>query len=151
MRYPETELVGSDAFGVAFDSDGNVIVVGYDTETPTPWHLFVGKYDPAGLELWTAYWDGTTGEGAQALAVATDDAGDIVVVGRQRVVNRHRFVVRKYGPDGTARWTTEIESEPDSDAIGRAVAIGPNRRIWVAGGVDVGVDALDIYVARLAP
>jgi hypothetical protein len=113
--------------------------------------MWMAKYDPAGAPLWAMTWDGDTAEGARALGVAVDDTGDIVVTGQHRVGGNNQLLVRKHDPDGNPRWTTTIEGFPGGNQIGRAVAIGPGRRVWVAGGVDLGVDGRDAYVARLAP
>lgn len=54
-------------------------------------------------------------------------------------------------PSGNPRWVTTLVGAPETNQVGRAVTIGPERRVWVAGGVDQGVDGRDAYVARLAP
>ena len=86
-----------------------------------------------------------------AHGVAVDDTGDIVITGQHRVAGSNQLLVRKHDPDGNQRWVTTIEGFPETNQVGRAVTIGPGRRVWVAGGVDLGVDGRDAYVARLAP
>ncbi|MCX4243862.1 hypothetical protein [Paraliomyxa miuraensis] len=140
-----------EAQGVAFDGDGNVIVVGWEIDPVIPWRLWLTKYDPAGVPLWNQTWDGDTAEGARAFGVTVDDTGDIVVVGQHRIAGVNDFLVRKLDPDGNPKWTTNIAGYEGTNQVGRAVAIGPGRRVWVAGGVDQGVDGRDVYVARLAP
>jgi cysteine-rich repeat protein len=149
--YANPNALDDEAAAVAFDGDGNVIVAGYELDPVIPWRLWLAKYDPAGAQLWALTWDGETLEGARAFGVAVDDTGDIVVTGQHRVVGMNQLLVRKHDPDGNERWVTTIEGGPDTGQVGRAVTIGPNRRVWVAGGVDQGVDGRDVYVARLAP
>jgi len=149
--YANANMLDDEATAVAFDGDGNVIVAGYELDPVIPWRLWLRKYDPAGTPLWTQTWDGDTLEGARAFGVAVDDTGDIVVTGQHRVGDSTQLLVRKLDPDGIQRWVTTIEGYPGTNQVGRAVAIGPGRRVWVAGGVDLGVDGRDAYVARLAP
>ena len=149
--YASPTMLDDEATAVAFDGDGNVIVAGYELDPVIPWRLWLAKYDPAGAQLWMRTWEGDTLEGARAFGVAVDDTGDIVVTGQHRVGAVNQLLVRKHDPDGNPRWVTTIEGYPDTNQVGRAVAIGPGRRVWVAGGVDLGVDGRDVYVARLAP
>lgn len=149
--YANANALDDETSAVAFDGDGNVIVAGYEIDPVIPWRLWLAKYDPAGTPLWTQTWDGDTLEGARAHGVAVDDTGDIVVTGQHRVAGSNQLLVRKHDPNGNQRWVTTIEGFPETGQTGLAVAIGPGRRIWVAGGVDFGVDGRDAYVARLAP
>lgn len=144
-------MLGDEAWGVAFDPEGNVVVTGFEGDPLIGTRLWLAKYDPTSAELWTQSWDGEGGEGAQGLGVAVDDLGDIVVTGVHRLAGFDQLLVRKLDPDGMERWTTTIEGAPRTHQVGRGVAIGPGRRVWVAGGVDQGVDGRDVYVARLAP
>lgn len=144
-------MQNDEAWDVAFDPEGNVVVAGFESDTTLQWRLWLAKYDPMGMQLWTQLWDGEAGEGARAFAVAVDDTGDIVVTGQHRTAGFSQLLVRKVDPNGNERWTTLIDGAPETDQVGWDVAIGPGRRIWVAGGVDQDVDGLDVYVARLAP
>ncbi len=148
--YGNANALDDEAMAVAFDREGNVVVAGFELDPVIPWRMWLTKYDPAGTPMWTQTWDGDTLEGARAFGVATDDAGDIVVTGQHRVGGFNGLLVRKHDPDGNPRWVTTITGHPETNQVGRAVAIGPGRRVWVAGGVDVGVDGRDAYVARLA-
>jgi cysteine-rich repeat protein len=149
--YANVNALDDEATAVAFDGDGNVIVAGYELDPVIPWRLWLTKYDPAGGLVWTQTWDGELLEGARAFGVAVDDTGDIVVTGQHRAMAVNQLLVRKLDPGGNERWTTRIDGFAGTNQVGRAVAIGPGRRVWVAGGVDQGVDGRDAYVARLAP
>jgi hypothetical protein len=149
--YANVNALDDEAMAVAFDGDGNVIVAGFENDPAIPWRLWLAKYDPAGMPLWTQTWDGELLEGARAFGVAVDDTGDIVVTGQHRAAGLSQLLVRKLDPSGNERWTTNIDGFAGTNQVGRAVAIGPGRRVWVAGGVDQGVDGRDAYVARLAP
>jgi cysteine-rich repeat protein len=149
--YGNANALDDEAMAVAFDGDGNVIVAGYELDPVIPWRLWLTKYDPAGVPLWSQTWDGELLEGARAFGVAVDDIGDIVVTGQHRAAGVNQLLVRKLDPAGNERWVTNIDGFAGTSQVGRAVAIGPGRRVWVAGGVDQGVDGRDAYVARLAP
>jgi len=145
------EGLNDEGWGVAFDSAGNVVIAGYESTTTIPWRTYLAKYDPLGTELWAQSWDGELAEGAVTYRAVVDSADDIVVTGESRRGGYSDLLVRKYDTNGVARWTTTIEGAAETHQTGRGLAFGPNNRIWVAGGIDQGVDGRDIYVARIAP
>ena len=149
--YGNANALDDEALGVAFDSMGNVVVAGFELDPVIPWRLFLRKYDPGGAELWTMPWDGDTGEGARAFGVTIDAADDIIITGQHREGGFSQLLVRKYDPDGNPRWTTSLEGAPMTNQVGRSVTTGPDNRVWVAGGFDLGIDGRDAYVVRLAP
>lgn len=151
QTYGGPAALDDEALGVAFDAEGNVIVVGYESDPVIPWRMFLRKYDPTGMELWSQPWEGQLDEGARGFGVAVDQAGDIVLTGQHRNTGVSQLLVRKLDPDGNERWTTLIDGAPMTGQVGRGVTIGPDDRIWVVGGVDFGVDGRDAYIARLAP
>lgn len=149
--YGSLDALDDEAHGVAFDPEGNVVVAGFELDPVIPWRAWLAKYDAAGRELWTQTWEGDTGEGGRAFGVTVDDVGDIVLVGQTRDGELSLLTARKVDTDGNERWVTTIEGAPGTTGVGRDVAIGPQRRVWIAGGIDLGVDARDIFIARLAP
>lgn len=130
--------------------NGDVIVAGRESSVAVPSLLWLRRYDLNGNTQWTQTFAGSAGEGAEAFGVVADAAGDIVVVGRETVGGFDRVLVRKYADDGTVRWTETIEGAADTSSVGRAITVGPDQHLWIAAGVDKGVDGRDVYVAKVA-
>lgn len=148
--YAGPEGLDDWANAVAVGPDDTIVVAGLEQQMVVPNTLWMRKYDPDGNELWTEAWPGDTSEGAQALGVAVDDAGDIVTTGQAVTAGIGDLFVRKHDPDGNLKWSTVIPSLGGANGVGRDVTIAPNQRVWVVGERNLGVDGPDIYVARLA-
>ena len=127
------EEPGVSADGVAFDSEGNIIVVGggnAGNQTSASW---LQKLAPDGTELWRLEPDSGATSGERAYAVAVDSNDRIVVAGDADAGLSEDPWVAKYGPDGELRWNLVFE-----EGIGHAndVAINSQDEILVATQVD---------------
>jgi hypothetical protein len=131
-----------DAFGVAVDTGGNVLVAGY-TNGALPvqtsaggFDAFVRKYDSAGTLLWTRQFGSSMYDAATGVAV--DPGGNVLVAGYiggvlpgQTSAGSRDAFVRKYDSAGTLLWTRQFGSSADDSGSGVAVDIGGN--VLVAG------------------
>lgn len=97
-RYDDTLQVPADVRGVAVDSTGQVIAVGYETDPVQGEDAFVTKYDAEGTMLWTQRYDGPAGGTDRARAVAVGSDRTIAVSGFTDAVDGQRLWVRKYAP-----------------------------------------------------
>ncbi|MEX1367761.1 MAG: hypothetical protein AB1Z98_31825 [Nannocystaceae bacterium] len=140
------------ALAVATDAAGNVAAAGFHTVTGQGRDIWLQIYDTNGAPLWTATHGNLDGLDDEAWGVAFDPDGNVVVAGFELdpLVPWSLFV-RKLDPNGNERWTTIVPGAAGASGVGWGVTIGPANRIWVAGGVDFGVDGRDAYVARIAP
>jgi hypothetical protein len=150
QTFAGAEGLADEAHAIAVAPDDTVVVAGFESSVGIPTTAWLRKYDADGNEVWTETWPGAAAESAAALGVAIDDAGDIVITGWATDAGLDEMFVRKYGSGGTLKWSTPITGFTGTTSVGRAITIAPNQRIWVVGGVDLGIDGRDIYVARLA-
>jgi uncharacterized delta-60 repeat protein len=141
-----------EAHAVATDADGNVIVAGYLWAGGSQRDLWVRKYDPAGTELWTRTHDGPAASNDEANGVATDTAGNVVVVGYQTDPTTGRDVfVRKYDPDGGELWTSTYNAPQDGSDVANGVAVDADGAILVAGSVFRGSQSDNVWVRKHDP
>lgn len=135
------------ANGVATDAVGNIYVAGVEGTVAEGTIAWLRAYDPRGVEVWTETWAGTATLGATAVDVAVDSVGDVTIVGTENTAGALIGMVRKYDPTGGVRWSETYASV--GPHLLNAVAVGPDDSLWVAGGVDLGIDGRDAWVARL--
>jgi len=150
--------VSAGGSGLAIDSTGHVIVVGYSLSSYYGGIATI-KYDANGNERWSAHYSEPVGHLHLFRTVAVDSAGNVVAAGE---IN-DEFVTIKYDTDGrqlwTAHWggplgTEDVVLDLALDAAGNAYVTGSSRdtarsylvtikysptgtRLWLANEVDV--------------
>ena len=140
--------------GISVDGSGNSYLTGFGNtilgrgeanETALPGDNFVAKYDVAGQLVWAK---NIVGRPVEALAVATDAAGNAHITGtfattvtfapgepnQTLLVSLGGFFggdmfVAKYGANGGFEWARQA----GPGALGRAIALDPLANIYVAG------------------
>jgi hypothetical protein len=145
---------------VATDAAGNVAMVGMTRVFNGPEDAFVAKYSPAGKRLWTHQF-GTLEDDA-ASGVATDVAGNVVIVGSTwgslggPNQGFDDAFATKYSPAGKRLWTRQFGTpEGDgasgvaTDAAGSVVIDGTT---WGSlGGPNHGTGYSDVFIVKLRP
>lgn len=137
--------------GVAAGPDDEAYVCGYESSVDIPWHSFVRRYDADGNIEWTDDFTGETGEGAHCYGIAVAPNGDLVVTGGEIDTMVRDVMIRRYTADGELRWGRHLSGGAMGPDYGRSITTDDDGLIYVTGTVDTGVDARDIWVARLSP
>jgi hypothetical protein len=142
------------AYGVATDTEGNVIVTGYSFYEETSMGGLCGyntiKYDKDGNELWNRTYDG--GSHDKALGVATDTSGNVIVTGQSYTVRYNSngdwdYHTIKYDADGTVLWSRTYNSGSFRADCAKGVATDTEGNVIVTGGVHDG-SAWDCYTIK---
>ncbi|MEM9460886.1 MAG: hypothetical protein AAGF11_42375 [Myxococcota bacterium] len=136
---------------VAVVGDDDVVVCGYEVAEDYPWHVLVRRYDDRGALVWADEYLGAAEQGALCYGIAVDSVDDVVITGGEREGEVRRAMLRKYDPTGDVWWSQSIAVGEVGTNHGRSVAIGPNDTIAVAGGLNLGTDARDIWVGVFTP
>lgn len=130
------------ANAVAADSDGNVIVAGYEdrSDLGQGFNWFVRKYDGAGAAVWTERYNGPANGSDGAAGVAVDALGDVVVAGyedRSDLGQGYDWLVRKYSAAGVLLWVRSYDSPVHGNDAANAVAADASGNFVVAGSADM--------------
>ena len=147
------------AYAIAVQPDGKIVAVGFSTPAAAPSIDFaLVRYESTGRvdrqfgdngRVLTDF--GGTGSTDEALGVALDSIGRIVVAGYSSSSAGFDFAVARYNPDGTPdisfNSTGKVLTNLGGSDTGRAVAIDSNDRIVVAGYSNVG-GTYDFAVVR---
>lgn len=152
--------VGSGAYGVAIQSDGRIVAVGYSSDRNYINRFAIARFSSDGTLDSSFGTNGialtSVGLNGSASAVAIQSDGKIVVAGHS-VVDRTSsgFTLVRYNPDGKLDQTFGKEGIVVPTAginTGRAstIAIQRDRKILVGGGINVG-GFDDFALARYNP
>jgi uncharacterized delta-60 repeat protein len=123
------------AVGLGFDQTGNVYVTGTSFAGRDPIgeedYLTI-KYNPAGVQQWTARYNGPISEPDRATAIAVDKTGNCFVTGYSRGVDLDIATV-KYNTNGTQQWVARYDGPAHSGDIAYAIALDNSGNVYVAG------------------
>lgn len=144
---------GADcAEGVAVDSAGNIVAVGFVETGVTGIDIWMRKHDPELAETWLQLVDGpASGEDrARAVAIAPDDS--IVVAGfvEGDGLDGRNIWVRKLDPAGETVWTHVVTGEfelGDDQAYG--VTVLSDGSVVVVGEITVKTQDADGWISKL--
>ncbi|HMJ89504.1 MAG TPA: FG-GAP-like repeat-containing protein [Candidatus Acidoferrum sp.] len=124
---------GERAIALALDNGGNVFVLGQTGGANGYGDYFTLKYSNNGAALWTNRFDG--GGLDTAIALATDNTGNVVVTGEARVTGSDSDVITiKYAGNGAPLWTNRYSgAQPDYD-VPRSLVVDENGNVLIAVG-----------------
>ncbi len=137
--------------GLSVIGEDEVVVCGFESGTAYPSHSIVRRYDALGMIVWTDRYAGGTSEGAHCNGLKTDVDQNLVMTGGEARNGVQDVLVRKYDPQGQERWTALIPGGAAGPDYGRDVAIGLDGEIWIAGAIDTGADARDVWIGEFTP
>jgi outer membrane protein assembly factor BamB len=124
---------GSDkAIGVAVGRGGRVFVTGNAIAAGGSSEVATLAYSTAGAALWTNHYAGGLTTSAEALAA--DRYGNVfVAVSFMGTNGAYDFATLGYSGDGVPLWTNVYASPDNSEDYARAIAVGADGRVFVAG------------------
>ena len=141
-----------EAFGVAIDPAGDVLVAGYITTTASGRDIWVRKYTAAGATVWTRTATSADSNSDEGRDVATDADGNVIVVGYIAGGASGRDIwVRKYDSDGNEQWTETYDGPAGVNDEADAVETDSAGNIIVAGFHNVGANGRDIWIRKYDP
>jgi hypothetical protein len=143
--------VGTSAYGVAVDSNGNVYVAGYtagglDGNTLTgAYDFFLTKYDSSGNKMFTKQL-GVVGAKTGAFGVAVDSSRNVYVAGYtaggldgNTLTGTEDFFLTKYDSSGNKMFTKQLGAAGAGTAA-YGIAVDSNGYVYVAGYTFGGLD-----------
>ncbi len=152
-RYNGPANGGDEALAVAVDRSGNVVVTGYSWGGASSNDYYTAKYAAAdGALLWEHRYNGPANRDDQALAVAVDARGDVMVTGRSRNSgDTDDYYTAKYASkDGALLFEKRYNGPSNGDDSANAVAVDGSGNVVVTG-TSWGSVGRDFYTAKYFP
>jgi hypothetical protein len=154
-RYDGPANSYDDATALAIDGNGTVFVTGSSSRASSDYVTIA--YSSAGIPLWTNRYNGPANGGDKAVAVAVDDAGNVVVTGVSTGTGSfYDYATIAYSGTGVPLWTnrysgpTRMDDAPQTKSC---LAIGPDGSVYVTGASDGGyfATAFDYLTIKYMP
>jgi len=141
VRYYSGPASATDeAHAIAVDNAGCVYVTGhsYKHGIKSGYDYLTIKYDPNGVQLWEARYDGPAHGGDFARAIAVDNAGGVYVTGYSATVYDHPhlddYATVKYdAADGDEVWVARYDGPGNSEDTAYAMAVDNAGGVYVTG------------------
>jgi len=141
-RYNGPGNSSDQAFALALDANGNVVVTGFSFGSAGPDCVTI-KYSSAGVPLWTNRYNGPANGSDQAVALAMDSSGNVVVTGYAYNGSNDDYLTIQYSSAGVLLWVRSYNGPANGDDSAHAVAVDATGKVFVTGtsdGVGTGSD-----------
>ena len=143
VRRHDGPVNGADeATGIALAPDGSVVITGFSEGDGTNMDFLTVCYSPAGVEQWTARYDGPDHDFDEARAVVVDGDGNVYVTGSSWG-DRYDYLTIKYDSEGNEQWVERYDGPDDGFDEPIGMVLDGAGGVCVAGrsdGVGTGID-----------
>ncbi len=144
------EFRASEAGELALAPNGDILVTG--TGLANSADIITGRFNGNGRQLWVASFDGGEGNRDTGASIATDSAGNALVVGTSRLeVSGDDIIGIFYNPRGTEIWQRRHSGDDDEDDQGAKALFDSRNRAVIVGAIHSKSTALDFFAARHSP
>lgn len=123
------------AYAIGLDSSGNVYVTGESKNSGDDFDFLTVKYNPTGVEQWTARYNNPSGNGwDMAYALANDNSGNVFVTGQSYdLTTYYDCVTIKYNSSGIQQWVQRYSYENNTSDEGNAITVDNQGNVYVTG------------------
>lgn len=142
-------ITADAAYAVAVNGSDEILVAGSTFTLDDDLDVWVRRYSAAGAPGWTQTFDGAAHGADEALGIAVDPSGNVLVAGYTTTAAAGRDIwVRKFSPAGVPQWTRTASGAGSNNDEGHAVAAGSDGSVVVTGFVWAGADGRDVWVRK---
>jgi len=111
--------------------------------------VLLTRWDTAGNLLWKKAYDSGSHQLDEAVDVAVDGDGNVVVAGySETTATGNDWVVISYRPDGTRRWVRRYDGPSHLADLPRKIVVDSSGRTYVAGYSQSATNGLDALVVK---
>lgn len=134
QRYNGTGNNNDKAFGIAEDSDDNIIVTGESVGTSSGYDYATVKYGPDGSPQWVSRYNGTANDQDRSYAIVVDNTDNIIVTGESSGSSSGAdYVTVKYNPSGSQQWASRYNGPGNNEDRSYAIVVDNTDNVIVTG------------------
>jgi hypothetical protein len=124
------------ARAMCLDRNGNILICGYGGLANQGNNYYTLKYSPAGVNLWTQFYNYSTNTYEQPWDIIADSLGNVIVTG-QGITNAsapfNDYVTVKYSSGGAFQWASRYNGPGNTHDYAFGVALDDSLNIYVTG------------------
>ena len=129
--------------GVAFDSEGNLIIGGYVHDD-----VWIRKYDPEYQEIWTVTYPGQPGGFCTVTALAVDSQDNIAFAGVTGELDNVDWIFGLLDPEGMEIWSETLDGPVARNDYPYGIAVDGEDAIVIVGVRETPVNGGDAVVLK---
>ncbi len=135
---------------IAIDQSGNVYVTGTSyTDVTNGFDIVTIKYDPLGVQLWSATFNGSGSSLDEARDIAVDKNGDVFVTGFTASTGpNYDYVTIKYNNAGAQQWATTYDGSGNGFDEAYAIAVDTSGNCYITGSADEGAQGSNFVTIK---
>ncbi len=127
-----------EAYYIAADQQGNIIVSGRITSTGNNSNFGTVKYSSSGTQLWEAVYDGAAGQYDEPNGLTVDGDGNVYVTGMTRNASfYYDIAVIKYNSAGIIQWTQVWAGPSNLNDEPAGIYVDGTGNVYVTGNTEV--------------
>ena len=153
IEFHDEDRLDDEAFGVAVDSRGQLVVAGAVERSGEGQNIWIRKVDADGKRLWTVTHTSVGDHEDVARGVVVDSEDHAVVVGYVGAGNGEDADIwtRKLdGDDGSTIWSDVYEGSAGGDDKGFGVAVDDDDNVFATGSEERDDGNLDVWLRKFA-
>jgi uncharacterized delta-60 repeat protein len=155
VRYDGPGNSHDRATALVVDGSGNVYVTGQSSGSAfASGDYATVKYNAAGVEQWSARYNGPGNFSDGAVALAVDGSGNVYVTGYSSGSDTFPFTdyaTVKYNSAGVQQWVARYDSPGNSNDGANALALDGSGNVYVSGSSRPGGTAYDYVTVKYNP
>jgi len=146
-HYAGEPIPGIDrAVDIVLDQSGNIYVTGYVASAESGYDYYTIKYNSAGSAIWSARYDGMTGDD-MPVDMCVDAAGNIYVTG----TSGRGFATIKYDDSGVELWVAQYNRPTNTSSTVAGMAVDDSGNVYVAGTIEISNTLIFFLIIKYDP
>lgn len=125
-----------EAYGLAVDALGDVYITGRSSNGIDEDIVTIKYNGVTGISIWTLIYNSGNGDD-RGLALTLDNAGNVLVTGRNDNGNNDDIRTIKYSATGVLQWSKFYNGPANQNDRGLAIAVDATDNVYVTGQTDV--------------
>jgi hypothetical protein len=132
------------------DNSGNIYITGSTTGAGTSLDYCTIKYNSAGVQQWSAVYNGPGNNDDNSYSIAVDNAGNVYITGGSRngtTMDSKDFATIKYNSAGVQQWVVRYNGQMNREDHGSSIAV-MSGDVYVIGSEDVNYTLADLVTIK---
>jgi hypothetical protein len=121
---------------MCLDRNGNIFICGFGGLNNQGENYYTIKYDPAGVCLWSQFYNYATNTYERPTDIIADSLGNVIVTGHgitSTSTQTNDYVTVKYNAGGTFQWATRYNGAGNNHDYAYGIALDDSLNIFVTG------------------